>query len=318
MKTKRIREASAMIRSLCVVMLVAACVGFAYADNDAGTTSGALLRLGVGARIPAMGDAGTANSLGVSAMHYNPAALGLTHRGEVEAMYQNLVLDISQGQLGLVHPINSQSSWGIALNYLDYGKSRRVVLTDIINDNVSSTTFSGQDILFSGSYGRMITQSLSAGITAKILNSEIDNTSATAFAVDLGLQLQPSDWPVRFGVVGQNLGTKMTFDKTGEQLPALVRGGIAVDLFNNRLTVSAEAEKVRDQNVCALVGGELRLMEILALRVGYDGRIDADNGLTAGLGVKISDISVDYAYVPYGNFGNSHRLALTYKFGPKY
>lgn len=309
-----------MKTTLILAMTMAlAFTGGAMAETwDAGTTSGALLRLGTGARGPALGDAMTASALGADAMHYNPAGLGFTDRAEVSAMYQNLVLDIGQGQVGFVHPINSVSTWGFGLNYLDYGKTKRVLLMDVINNTNGSTTFSGQDILLSGSYGREITDQVSAGITTKLLNQEIDNISATAFAVDLGLQLRPRGWPIRFGVSGQNLGTKIKFERVQEELPLLVRGGLAVDLFNDRVTISADLEKARNQDLSFNVGGEVRLFEMLALRVGYDDRIDADNGLTAGFGVKVSDIAVDYAYVPFGNLGNTHRLALTYKFGPRY
>ncbi len=317
-RTKR-STTGKMMRTWAAILMVGMLVGAASAEsNDAGTTAGTLLRLGAGARVPAMGDAGTANSFGVSALHYNPAGLGFTNRAEVEAMYQNMVLDISQGQIGFEHPVNSVSSWGVHANYLDYGKARRVTLMDIINSNVTSSTFSGQDIVFGASYGRRLADNIALGVTGKILNQQIDNASATAVAADVGILVKPASWPVRFGVVGQNFGTKLSFDVSREQLPALVRGGVAMDLFNDRLTISAEVEKVRNQDVTAQVGGELRIMELLALRAGYDGRIDVDNGMTAGFGVKIADFNVDYAYVPFGNLGNTHRLALTYRFGPKY
>jgi len=161
---------------------------------------------------------------------------------------------------------------------------------------------------------------LSFGLTGKIINQEIDNSSATAIAADFGAMFRSSGWPipVRIGIVGANLGTKLELDRVSENLPALVRAGLAVDLWNERLTVAADVEKVRDQAVTAQVGGELRLIEQLSLRVGYDGRIDSDNGMTAGFGVKVSDLTIDYAYVPYGRLGNNHRVGLMYQWGPRY
>lgn len=317
-------EARTMMRKMTAAVmacgfLLALAGGAAMAEaNDAGSTSGALLRLGSGAVGPAMGDAYTASSRGVSSLYYNPGGLGFTRRAEAEAMYQRLVLDIGQGQVGFVHPINNQMTWGLGLSYLDYGRTTRVTLADVINSNIPSTTFGGQDILLTGALGRQFNENFSVGVAAKVFHQEIDNIAATAVAGDIGLSVKFTDLPIRFGVAGRNLGTKLKFERTSEELPALVRGGFAADLFSNRLTLSADLEKVRNQDLSFGVGAEVRVIEMLALRVGYDDRNDAGEGLTAGLGVRVSDLSFDYAYVPYGDFGQNHRIALTYRFGPTY
>ncbi len=286
--------------------------------DDAGSTSGAMLRLGSGAVGPAMGDAYTAGARGVASLYYNPGGLGFTDRAEVEAMYQRLVLDIGQGQIGFVHPVNSQMTWGIGLSYLDYGRTQRVTLSDVINSNIPSTSFSGTDLLLTGALGRQFHDNFSVGVAAKVFHQEIDNLSATAVAADIGLSARFDNLPIRIGVAGRNLGTKLKFERTSEELPALVRGGVALDLFNNRFTLNADLEKVRNQDMSFGVGAEVRVIEILALRVGYDDRNDAGEGLTAGLGIRVSDLSFDYAYVPYGDLGQNHRASLTYRFGPTY
>lgn len=314
-----VRETKRMIRTVIAGVMIVGLVGMAgAASNDAGTTAGTMLRLGAGARGRAMGDAMTANSIGVSAMYYNPADLGFTNRAEAEAMYQRLVADIGFGQIGFAHPINSVSAWGVGVSYLDYGKTARVTLSDVINNSQPATTFTGQDIAIRGTYGRRFSDAFAGGLTLKIFNQEIDNQSASAFAADFGLSIRPQSWPLRFGVTGQNIGSKIKFDQERNNLPTLVRAGMALDLFEDHFTLSADLEKVRDQDVTGQVGAEFRLMQMLAFRVGFDGRIDADDGWTAGMGVKVSDLNFDYAYVPYGDLGNTHRVSLTYQFGPKY
>lgn len=312
---KRAVMASVMACGLLVSLAGGALAG---SNNNAGSTAGAMLRLGGGAAGPAMGDAYTASARGVSSLYYNPGGLGFTDRAEVEAMYQRLVLDIGQGQIGFVHPLNDKTTWGLGVSYLDYGRTSRVTLSDIINSNIPSSSFGGQDILVTGALGREFNENFAIGVAAKVFHQEIDNISATAVAADIGLSVRLTNLPLRFGVSGHNLGTKLKFEQTSENLPTLVRGGLALDLFNNRVTLMADVEKARDQDVTAGVGAEIRVLEMLALRVGYDGRNDAGNGLTAGLGVKVSDLSFDYAYVPYGDLGQNHRVSLTYKFGPTY
>ena len=41
---------------------------------------------------------------------------------------------------------------------------------------------------------------------------------------------------------------------------------------------------------------------------------DIGQGLTAGIGYKFGRICLDYAYVPYGDLGDTHRISLGMKF----
>ena len=57
-----------------------------------------------------------------------------------------------------------------------------------------------------------------------------------------------------------------------------------------------------------------------ALRTGYNTRVGASglgglSGLTAGAGLDISQFSVDYAFTPFGELGNSHVISFMMKFG---
>ncbi|HET9869560.1 MAG TPA: tetratricopeptide repeat protein, partial [bacterium] len=56
-----------------------------------------------------------------------------------------------------------------------------------------------------------------------------------------------------------------------------------------------------------------------SLRVGYqvplqDDQISGFAYFTAGAGLKFSSFSLDYAYVPFGSLGTSHRVSLAYQF----
>ncbi len=58
----------------------------------------------------------------------------------------------------------------------------------------------------------------------------------------------------------------------------------------------------------------------IAGRMGFDSSNDAGSGVTFGLGIKLNKISnlkdfqFDYAFVPYGDLDNSHRVSLSVKF----
>jgi hypothetical protein len=67
------------------------------------------------------------------------------------------------------------------------------------------------------------------------------------------------------------------------------------------------------------VGVEGRLGQSFFLRSGYqlaflDSETGGLTGLSCGLGVKLGSLVLDYAYLPYGRIGNSHRLSLSFQF----
>jgi outer membrane protein OmpA-like peptidoglycan-associated protein len=132
----------------------------------------------------------------------------------------------------------------------------------------------------------------------------------------------------RFGVVAQNLG--MTSDQL---MPINFRAGagyVAQELFSasGRGTLAVDALVPIDNDVKISVGTEYANISPnteFAVRVGYKigneiKDLDSTAGLTAGLGFAIVagliKYQVDYAFVPYGDLGTTHRAALTLSFLP--
>ena len=72
--------------------------------------------------------------------------------------------------------------------------------------------------------------------------------------------------------------------------------------------------KPRFESVYINAGAELWLYETIAVRAGYCGQEYRDgNGLSAGAGLTVLDnLMVDYAWTPYTDLGNFHRISLYY------
>ncbi len=286
------------------------------AQDYAGANSGASLRFSPSARGAAMGDAFSAEARGVAAIHYNPAGLAFTERGEVELMYQSLVLDVGQGAIGAAFPTGPSGAaptgaWGVLAQYIDYGQTQRTVVSGTAGAHQG--TFTGQDALVALSYGGRLAN-WGYGATAKFFSSTIDNASATAFAADFGLRWQADQAPVSLGMSVHNLGTSLRFDRKSERLPITFRGGVAWRALPRWLLVTADLEKVASERWNAHVGAELTVAEMLALRAGYDASLQVDQGFTVGAGFRASGLQLDYAFIPFGDFGNNHRVGLNYRF----
>jgi hypothetical protein len=232
-------------------------------------------------------------------------------------MYQSSVLDIGRGTLGAVRPIGRTAGWGVSINYLDYGATPRTLVSAAGGATIAtnSGTFSGRDLAAGISVGRRWNQ-IYAGATAKVVSLSYDNASATAVAVDLGFAWRDPALPISAGLTIRNIGTSLRFDRSTERLPLALRVGLTwTPLADGRTRIHLDLEESRHEEPSLLAGVEHWIGGQFALRVGYDGRRSAGEGLTAGLGFRRGDFSIDYAFAPFGRIGDEHRVALGYRFG---
>jgi tetratricopeptide (TPR) repeat protein len=111
----------------------------------------------------------------------------------------------------------------------------------------------------------------------------------------------------------QNAGPEASALAVREKLPILLRTGLSVT--REHFTLSADLIKKTQDEPKPAAGLEVRLVKGFALRMGYNGRNEADIGITAGLGWTWKGLAVDYAIVPYGGLGVSHRAGMTLMWG---
>ena len=88
---------------------------------------------------------------------------------------------------------------------------------------------------------------------------------------------------------------------------------ISEDKDADQLLFSVDATHPRDYPEQINVGAEYTLINLVAIRMGYMFNND-ENGFTAGFGIQqtIGGISagIDYAYAPFGIFGNVNRFSI--------
>lgn len=283
--------------------------------NTGGANAAEILRIGIGARMPAMGEAAVAGAKGVDSLRYNPGGLGMTDRREGELSYHDVVLDVGMGSLTYASPWRRHGrdgAFAVGLTYIDYGEAKRTTVAD--QTGSGGSTFGGSDFVLSAAYGTKLRDALGVGVAGRMLSSSIDNANATAFSIDVGVQWRPRD-RLTVGAAVQNLGTGLKFFSAKEDLPLTIRGGVSYQINPGRWTASADLEKTQDDDVTLHLGTEYRITDAIALRAGYDGANRSDRGITAGFGITEGNFTLDYAYVPFGDFGANHRLALRYDMG---
>src|SRR3989338_1814705 len=281
---------------------------------EPGSTSLEFLRIGQGARAVAMGGAYTAVVDDATSMYWNPAGLGRVRTAQVTFQNNQYIADIDQNYLALAFP-TPYGNWGISANVMTIEDIERTTLTAGQAGQVLGF-FGARDMAFDIGYGREITNGVSVGALGRFISSRIYEHGGTAVTGDFGIQVRPMDfWTI--GASVKNYGSGIKYLTVEEPLPRSFRVGTALKFLPERnVVLSLDLNKVRYDDLFINFGAEYTLLRHFSLRLGYTlENKDADDGLTAGVGVRFKMVDVDYAFVPLGVFGDTHRFSLTIRFG---
>jgi hypothetical protein len=286
----------------CMVLWLIAGLLFCNEAYGVGETGAQFLKIGVGARACAMGEAFAGIADDPSAIYWNPAGISQMNSAEATAMQNFWLLDMSYQYLAGTFPSHF-GNLGVSIAYSSSGNIPKYENFQKVGE------YSAYDMAGTVAYAKNIGEWISSGISLKFIQQKIENENATGFAVDLGL-LYKADFiqGMRFGFAVQNFGTKIKFIEQADPLPLNVKGGIAYT--KGPLTLAGDLNKPRDNNLRVNIGAEFLIKAILALRGGYN----SANSYSAGLGVTWRKLSFDYAFVPYKDTDNSHRISVTVKF----
>ncbi len=288
-----------MLTSIGIGAFILILTSYAYAGGP-GTTGANFLKIGVGARATAMGGAFTALADDSTSLYWNPAGLAQIKGRELSATYNLWFEDIRQGYLSMGFP-SMGGTLGLAANYVDMGTLEG-------RDEAGNPTgnFTASDLELMVGYAKKIAPKFSFGFGAGIIQDTIAEDKESAFLANVGLLTEVSK-PLILGLVVQNIGTELGSDP----LPLTLRLGLA--LRRNPFVIALDLVKPTDDDTYYCAGAEWWIEKIVALRVGYKSNQDAGSGLTAGLGFKVATVDLDYAYVAYGDLGNTHRISLGFK-----
>jgi hypothetical protein len=280
----------------------------------AGTDGGSVLSAGVGARAIAMGEAYTAASDDVSSLYWNPAGVGLLNQSQSSFMQHQAMEGLSVSHLSVATPLEN-GGIGASLSYMSFGKIDGYDVTDQPTGNVSA--YSGVGTLSAAFYSG---QSWAAGANIKAVQESLADVKANGFATDLGLTyMYPEsvlDGTVRLAATIRNLGTGLKFIEQRDPFPTEFRVGAAlIQTLDRRLTLSADIGKRRDSAIAGYTGIEYKMWPSIAARAGWAGTDQEGTGLRAGIGLRVKNLSFDYAYSPYGDLGMSNLFEVSLRFG---
>ncbi len=294
---------------------------FSFADEGV-SSAFSFLKIGKGAKPVSMGEAYTALANDVNAVYWNPGGLGEIKKQEVMASYLKYVVDINSGYFGYVLPL-SRGGLGIGVTYLDYGKIESTTEEDPTGENTAY--YRPYDISAVIGYGRKINEKISLGVNLKGICENIDGYTAQGVAIDLGMLY---DLPVEDLILGftvKNLGVQTkAFIEEKHDLPLVCNLGLGYMLLSNSFRLGLDLSQPEEGDFGVNVGGEYIWREMVSLRLGYKSAGEdlktgsSKDGLTGfgiGLGVNMKVYYLDYAFVPFNELGDTHRVSIGMKWG---
>lgn len=318
MKNKEVplfnRYARLMISIMSMVILLTQLI-------FAKTNAASFLKIKASAKQVAMGGVSCGFSDDISCLETNPA--GLAHLGYDEGNQLMLAHNewfegIRSEYAGYAHHVGERSVLTSSLKY--------VFMDDMIRRNDVGT----EQGTFGANYGAItaglahefdgfwlgLTQveHFAVGVQAKGITESIDDKRAMSYAMDAGVFYRGEI--IRLGASIQNLGTTMKLNIDEFALPTTMTVGGSIGLFETS-RVGVDVEQELGHSMMIRSGGEYCLGKNIALRGGYAYTTEkrADSGISAGLGWKIGCMTIDYAFVPFGDLGDTHRMSLSFAWG---
>ncbi|MFH2203170.1 MAG: PorV/PorQ family protein [Elusimicrobiota bacterium] len=300
------------LKTMALVLVLLANAGGARAAGSAGGEPFEFLFLDAGARAVGLSGAYTALANDANALHYNPGALARVRRSETTFMHSMLFQGLSQEYVSFASP----RGWGLNLNMLRAGDIERTTVANPNGTGLGQASFS--DLALGGGYGHRLRDDLAAGIAFKLLRETIDGAAVTGYAFDFGGWYEaPGLSGLTLGLALQNIGPTVTFNEASESLPLNMRlgGAYSFELLGRRHSAALDLTKSRTDDVLFAFGLECRIHRSLAGRIGFGTRNDAGPGISIGFGTRLRDFLFDYAFVPFGELGDAHRISIGHQWG---
>jgi hypothetical protein len=307
---------------------------------EPGSTGYTFLKLGVGIRPVAMGNAFTAISDDGNAVFWNPSGLGRVAGFGLSGMYMNHLVYFNNYNLTSAISLGKKAGGlGIGLSYLS--------ATDVEYSEygVAGNEFRNSDMLLNLGYGRNLDPkgALSVGACVKLARSQLYNVSCLGVLADFGVILSPIKY-FRMGTVIKNVGTPRRFIRLTEYPPVNFRQGFAFQypFRENAFTLAFDYSVYPDVKPTFSVGGEIRIREPkiipviakgllgtdakvsgLSLMVGYQSGYQSQSwsGFSVGFAIELmmaNNLYLDIGglFLSYGYLGTSERLGIGLNYTP--
>ena len=295
-----------------------------------GTSAAQFLKIGVGARAAAMGNAFIAVGDDASSLYWNPGAITQLDKSQLSFSHTRWFTDIKHEFIGYVHRLGDYRSIGISAIGLIVDPME---ITTEFEPFGTGEYFEYQDLAVGITYAQKLTDRFSVGGTVKYMHETVAELTMSGVRVDFGTYYWVGAGTGRFAVSMINFAPQFTPE--GEvsgsmgasysqfqsfNPPTLFTVGYAGEIIRNethRSTISLQLNHPNDNSESLNLGTEYAWQETAFLRAGYRLNVD-DASFSLGGGVRFpfsgTDFQFDYAFSEYRYLNNVHRFSLQFSY----
>ena len=344
------RYAGKSIISIIIVLMFSTSLfsqGFLSDVSKRATTAAPFLSIGQGARAISMGSAFVAVTDDPSAIFWNPAGITKTENVGFMVDHTRWIADINYNFMALTYNLGNLGVVGMSFTISDIDEMN---VTTVEKPEGTGETFGVTDAAFSLAWAIQLTDEFAIGFNPKFIYQSIWKMSATAVAIDMGVQyVTPFDGMI-LAMSISNFGTRMKLEgnsaliiydpdpnSTGNNgnipaylqtdtwdLPLNFRVGVAyqpVNIEDHSLTLAVDALHPSDNYESVNVGAEYTFMNVFSFRGGYKSLfLDASEETFAlGFGIKkqvLGNITLyfDYSYQDFGRLSDIQKFSFGLSF----
>jgi len=299
---------------LLILNVVHAQFDYGFDFTKVGSAGLQFLKIGVGARECALGEAGIAISQDANSVFWNTGGLAYVENLEVSFSYNQWLVNSNHDAGVIAYPFKGYV-FGLSVISLSIDEFEE---TTVLEPQGTTRMVNAGDILIGLAVARRFTNKLSIGGQVKFVQEKLDDYTMNNFLFDVGTLYYTGFHQLRLAFTLQHFGPDMKLVDQKFRTPLMFRVAAADDIIDNdkfRLTTAVELVHPTDNDEWVNIGAEFSFRRLVDLRAGY--RYNRDEGeLTLGAGVRFPDndwldLRIDYAYMPFGKlFGDVHRVSM--------
>ena len=277
---------------------------------------------------------------------WNPATISKFMDNQVAVSYVNYLTDVNMGSATFAHLVSRRfGTLHGGIQYINYGD-----FIGADEDGVETGNFSARDLALSIGYAYNIPWSdFYIGTNVKFLSSKIENYTSQGAALDFGIYYFSDFRPYSFTAVIRNIGYQISpFDEKREDIAFDIAVGASYKLEDVPLKWYLTISNLQQWNLAVanpsnnqtdlegntttedisfftnamrhvVIGGEFFPDKKFNIRFGYNFRRAAElkltetrtfAGISAGFGLKIGRLKLDYAFTKYHPADNTSTFTL--------
>jgi len=285
------------------------------------------LRLPVSAHVAALGgDNVTLTEDDPTVIFHNPSLINNVSDKSINLNGMTYMEGSVTASASFVRSVGERASWGVSGLLMSYGSIKETTA-----DNQETGTFSPKDIALGGTFAYMLSNTISGGVTARLISSTIGSYNSWAVGVDLGLNYYHQDHGWSVSLVAKNLGGQIkAYHEDFEPIPLDVQLGVSKKLIGSPITLHLAMARLHNWDQAFIkhlsAGADVALGETIYIAAGYNFRRSSEMritlseedksnhgaGLSLGAGLQLQRFKLQLAYAKYHVSSYSLLLNATY------